>query len=95
MACMICHLKTFPDTNILFNNPNQRAHFMGTIKYLHDYLLNNASLTCKHIETPILEHASLFLRSLGADTDVVMKEMYSFEDLSGNKLALRPENTAG
>lgn len=46
------------------------------------------------IETPAFEDASLFQRSVGAGTDIVEKEMYKFEDLSGNELALRPEGTA-
>jgi len=47
------------------------------------------------IETPILEEASLFVRSIGRGTDVVDKEMYVFEDRDGTKVCLRPEGTAG
>lgn len=47
------------------------------------------------IETPIFEDAGLFVRSVGNDTDIVEKEMYSFKDLSDNQLTLRPEPTAG
>ncbi len=46
------------------------------------------------IETPMLEEANLFIRSIGKGTDVVDKEMYVFEDRDGNKVALRPEETA-
>jgi histidyl-tRNA synthetase len=46
------------------------------------------------IETPILELASLFDRSLGQDTDIVSKEMFTFSDKGGDLLALRPEGTA-
>lgn len=46
------------------------------------------------IDTPLLEESSLFVRSVGKDTDIVEKEMYIFEDLDGQKLALRPEATA-
>lgn len=46
------------------------------------------------IRTPILEKASVFLRSLGDTTDVVQKEMYLFEDRGGRKVAVRPEGTA-
>ena len=46
------------------------------------------------IETPLLEEANLFIRSIGKGTDVVDKEMYIFEDRDGNKVALRPEETA-
>ncbi len=47
-----------------------------------------------YIETPIVEEAALFIRSIGRGTDVVDKEMYLFEDSDGNKLCLRPEATA-
>jgi histidyl-tRNA synthetase len=47
-----------------------------------------------YIETPILEEASLFVRSIGRGTDVVDKEMYVFEDRDGSKVAMRPEGTA-
>ena len=47
-----------------------------------------------YIETPIVEQASLFVRSLGKGTDVVEKEMYIFEDADGSKVCLRPELTA-
>jgi histidyl-tRNA synthetase len=46
------------------------------------------------IRTPILEHTALFSRSVGEDTDIVSKEMYTFEDRDGASLTLRPENTA-
>ncbi len=46
------------------------------------------------VNTPILEEAALFIRSLGRGTDVVDKEMYVFEDQDGGKVCLRPEATA-
>ncbi len=46
------------------------------------------------IETPLLEEANLFIRSIGKGTDVVDKEMYVFEDRDSNRVTLRPENTA-
>jgi len=46
-------------------------------------------------ETPVLEDTRVFTRSLGDTSDVVMKEMYSFEDRGGEQVTLRPENTAG
>ncbi len=48
-----------------------------------------------YIETPVLEDASLFIRSIGRGTDVIDKEMYIFEDKDGSKVAMRPEFTAG
>ncbi len=48
------------------------------------------------IRTPIVESTALFVRGLGEVTDIVEKEMYSFEDsMNGDRLTLRPENTAG
>jgi len=48
------------------------------------------------IRTPILEHTQLFVKGTGETTDIVEKEMYSFEDrLNGEHLTLRPENTPG
>ncbi|MFM2402264.1 MAG: hypothetical protein RL223_144 [Pseudomonadota bacterium] len=49
-----------------------------------------------NIRTPIVEPTALFVRGLGEVTDIVEKEMYSFEDsMNGDQLTLRPENTAG
>ena len=46
------------------------------------------------IRTPIVELTALFKRGVGSDTDIVEKEMYSFEDRSGDHISLRPEGTA-
>lgn len=49
----------------------------------------------KEIRFPIVEHTDLFKRSVGESTDIVEKEMYSFEDRNGDLISLRPEGTAG
>ncbi len=49
----------------------------------------------QRVEVPIFEATAVFARSLGETTDVVSKEMYSFEDRGGDSLTLRPEFTAG
>ena len=50
----------------------------------------------RNIRTPIVERTPVFVRGLGEVTDIVEKEMYSFEDrLNGDSLTLRPEATAG
>jgi histidyl-tRNA synthetase len=49
----------------------------------------------REIRPPIIEKSELFARSIGSLTDIVEKEMYSFEDRSGENLTLRPEGTAG
>ena len=48
----------------------------------------------RQIRTPIVESTQLFARSIGADTDIVSKEMYTFDDRNGDSLTLRPEGTA-
>lgn len=63
-----------------------------------DLVLNKAGKLAKiygfkRIETPILENAGMYERSTGKETDIVTKEMYSFTDKNGEKVALRPEAT--
>jgi histidyl-tRNA synthetase len=53
-----------------------------------------AAYNYDEIRTPILEETALFARSVGEDTDIVSKEMYTFEDRDGSSLTLRPESTA-
>jgi histidyl-tRNA synthetase len=48
----------------------------------------------ERIDTPAFEDTKLFARSVGEDTDIVTKEMYTFEDRGGSSLTLRPEGTA-
>ena len=48
-----------------------------------------------YIETPVFEHTEVFSRGVGESTDVVSKEMYTFDDRGGRSLTLRPELTAG
>ena len=49
----------------------------------------------KRVEVPVLESTAVFARSLGESTDVVSKEMYSFDDKGGDSVTMRPEFTAG
>ncbi|ODC05095.1 histidine--tRNA ligase [Terasakiispira papahanaumokuakeensis] len=64
-------------------------YFEGTVKQL----LN--SYGYREIRMPIVEQTALFKRSIGEVTDIVEKEMYTFEDRNGDSLTLRPEGTAG
>lgn len=48
----------------------------------------------RYVETPTFEHTELFARTSGATSDVVSKEMYTFEDKGGRSVTLRPESTA-
>jgi histidyl-tRNA synthetase len=49
----------------------------------------------RRVEVPTIEHTSVFARTIGETTDVVSKEMYTFEDRGGESITLRPEFTAG
>jgi histidyl-tRNA synthetase len=49
----------------------------------------------KRVEVPVIEHTAVFARTIGETTDVVSKEMYTFEDRGGELITLRPEFTAG
>ena len=49
----------------------------------------------REIRLPLVEKTALFARSIGAETDIVAKEMYTFDDRNGDSLSLRPEGTAG
>ncbi|WP_288527233.1 histidine--tRNA ligase [uncultured Eubacterium sp.] len=49
----------------------------------------------KEMRTPVFEHTELFQRGVGDTTDVVQKEMYTFDDKGGRSITLRPEGTAG
>ena len=49
----------------------------------------------RRITTPVIEHTEVFKRAVGEDTDIVSKEMYTFNDNSGRSLTLKPEGTAG
>src|ERR1700753_782462 len=53
-----------------------------------------AAYNYQEIRTPILEETQLFARGVGQETDIVSKEMYTFEDRDGSSLTLRPEATA-
>jgi histidyl-tRNA synthetase len=72
--------------------PEQSA----TWQYLEHTLAEvMAAYAYREIRLPILEQSELFKRSIGSVTDIVEKEMYSFEDRNGDNLSLRPEGTAG
>ena len=83
-------LQTVRGTRDLFQDANQRHRFIETtasrVVELYGF---------EEIQTPILEPAGLFMRSLGDTSDIVSKQMYLFKDLGGDELVLRPEGTAG
>lgn len=64
-------------------------------RYIEDKIREILSLyNYKEIRTPIFEQTELFKRSIGKDTDIVQKEMYTFQDQGKRSLTLRPEGTA-
>ena len=65
-------------------------------QYLEQAVLEQAkNYGYKEIRVPVFEHTELFQRGVGDTTDVVQKEMYTFEDKGGRSITLRPEGTAG
>ena len=70
-----------PDTNLWQRVEAEARRIFGAYHY-------------GEIRTPLLEQTALFARSVGADTDIVMKEMYTFQDRDDESLTLRPEATA-
>jgi histidyl-tRNA synthetase len=72
--------------------PEEAAHWEHVEERLRELL---RAYGYRNIRTPLLEHTALFRRAIGEATDIVEKEMYSFEDaLNGENLTLRPEATA-
>ena len=72
--------------------PKETALF----RYLENEFLKVASsYGYNEIMTPVIEHMELFSRGVGSGTDIVQKEMYTFKDLGGRSISLRPEGTAG
>ncbi len=71
--------------------PKETALF----RYLENEFLKVASsYGYNEIMTPVIEHTELFSRGVGSGTDIVQKEMYTFKDLGGRNISLRPEGTA-
>ena len=71
--------------------PEQDAARVAVEKAARDILGGSGY---RRIETPVFEHTELFARGVGESTDIVQKEMYTFEDAGGRSLTLRPEGTA-
>ncbi|MGN0771580.1 MAG: histidine--tRNA ligase [Christensenellales bacterium] len=65
-------------------------------QYIESVLRDVAKTYCiDEIRTPTFEHTELFLRGVGDTTDIVNKEMYTFDDKAGRSMTLKPEGTAG
>ena len=72
--------------------PDQTPRWQGVERALREVL---AAYGYQEIRLPIVEKTELFKRSIGEVTDIVEKEMYTFDDRNGDSLTLRPEGTAG
>jgi histidyl-tRNA synthetase len=71
--------------------PKEQPHW----RYVEQKAVNICQLYgYERIDAPAFEDTNLFTRSVGEETDIVNKEMYTFEDRSGSQLTLRPEGTA-
>ena len=71
--------------------PKEQAYW----RYIEQKVVNICQLYgYERIDAPAFEDTGLFARSVGEETDIVEKEMYTFEDRGGNKMTLRPEGTA-
>src|SRR5512137_2694276 len=82
-------LNTLPGMRDLV--PEEIFRWQSAEKKLHEVF---ARYGFREIRTPLLEPTELFARGIGSDTDIVGKEMYTFEDQSGRSVTLRPEATA-
>lgn len=85
---------------MITNAPRGTEDWYGERMYkrecMEEICRNAAKTMCiKQIETPMFEHTQLFSRGVGETTDVVQKEMYTFEDKGGRSISLKPEGTAG
>ena len=68
----------------------------GKWRFVEDKMIDTAALFgFKEIRVPTIEYTEVFVKSVGDTTDVVQKEMYTFEDKGGRSITLRPELTAG
>lgn len=84
----------------MIQKPKGTKDILQTESYKWQYIENKVGniLTnygYKEIRTPVFENTELFQRGVGDTTDVVQKEMYTFEDKGGRSITLRPEGTAG
>lgn len=80
--------------------PKGTKDVLPSQSYKWQYIENTAreiaaAFHIKEIRTPVFEHTELFLRGVGDTTDIVNKEMYTFEDKGGRSVTLKPEGTAG
>lgn len=83
----------------MFKAPRGTADILPADQSYWRFVEEKAAAICdlygyRRLDTPVFEDCNLFTRTVGEGTDIVTKEMYTFEDRSGNVMALRPEGTA-
>ena len=89
----------FQEKRMLYQAPRGTYDILPEDQARWHYIKSKAIEICRlygyqRIDTPVFEDAGLFARSIGKETDIVEKEMYTFEDRGGDLLTLRPEGTA-
>jgi histidyl-tRNA synthetase len=87
------------DTKMIIQAPKGTKDMLPADAYKWQYLEKRlreiaATYGFREIRTPIFEHTELFLRGIGETTDVVQKEMYTFNDKGNRSITLKPEGTA-
>jgi len=87
------------DTKMIIQAPKGTKDMLPADAYKWQYLEKKlreiaATYGFREIRTPIFEHTELFLRGIGETTDVVQKEMYTFDDKGNRSITLKPEGTA-
>jgi len=85
---------------VLTNAPKGTKDILPSQVYKWHYVENRFADICrkygfKEIRTPMFEHTEVFARGIGDTTDVVQKEMYTFNDHAGRSITLKPEGTSG
>ena len=84
----------------MINVPKGTKDVLPQDSYKWQFVENTARKTARlfnaqEIRTPTFEHTEVFLRGVGETTDIVNKEMYTFNDKGGRSITLKPEGTAG
>ena len=87
-------------SSVSLNGLKGMPDFFGTDCFKMRHLEQSFKTSCESFgftetRTPVLEKLEVFARALGDSSDVISKEMFTFEDNGGRKICLRPENTAG
>ena len=86
-------MNKFEKVRGMHNIPVEETHYWSHVLNFSEKLMKSFSYS--EIRLPIIEYTNLFERSVGSETDIVNKEMFTFNSKSDKSLTLRPEGTAG